>query len=141
MILSIPAEARIASSNPAVYAAQLILWILQHSGGQCEQQRLSMAISLLSKPWWMVELAPCAIQEVAWQWLDSFNETGYEKLFHKALTSMLGAEVVLRREGETVYVDLAQPERLLDRPWIAFDARLALAVLDRCWNYPARICT
>lgn len=128
--LTIPAEPRIAVSRPDVYTAQLILWVLRRSGGRCERVRLARAFALVSRPDWLVEVAPEAHKVVAEQWRQGFNETAYAGLFGQVLAPMLGAEVVLRREGETVYAELAQPERLLDRPWIAFDARLALTVLD-----------
>ncbi len=136
--LALPTEQRIAASSPDAYAVQAILWLLREAGGRCERVRFARALALLSRPDWVRDHAPTEQKTVAAEWRQAFNETGYRELLGPVLGRMLGGEVVWRREGEQAFAVLAKPELLLDRPWIAADARLVLSALE---GMPASILT
>jgi hypothetical protein len=127
----LPSGTRQPAPNPQVYLMQLTILLVHRNRGTLGLDRMLDACALLSLPDMLAKNAAIEVGDPANRWRSRFNENIQADLFLPMLRDLIGRGVVrLKREGTSTLVVLTDASAVPSNPEVAFDASLALDVVN-----------
>ncbi len=124
-----PTDLRLPETDPAVYAAGLVVALLSKAGGSLLAPKLIDGFALATQPQLLTRLAPPECEAVAKEWATIWNELATPHDLLSALDNLTSANIAVERTTLGIEFALQDGPRKLPAH-LDYDAWLALRVAE-----------